>query len=129
MPEQREIFGSRPHLDYLVESVQFDHVGLDYRQEYWFCDCDFEMCMHTNCLLIKTFLGWHDVEVFALRPCDPLSMYVPVPSCWIRWEQSRPLLVPSPSVFAYFSGLLLHGSEAEWCIFDRSQLQSSRCLL
>lgn len=51
--------------------------------------------------------------MFFLLPCDRLKMYVPGPISWFGLEPSRILLVPSPSVSAYYSGFVLCGSEAD----------------
>lgn len=40
-------------------------------------------------------------------------MYVPLPDWSAGWEPSRLLLLPSPSLFANYSGVLLHSSDVE----------------
>lgn len=63
--------------------------------------------------MIKTFVGLHNVEVFALPPCDAPRMYVLVPKWCVTWEPCRILLVTSQSIFMNYWGLLLRGFETE----------------
>lgn len=69
--------------------------------------------MSLSCRLTETFVGWHNIEVFAILPIDRPVAYVLVPSRWVGWEPGCLLLVPSLFVLSYYSGLVVCGSEAE----------------
>lgn len=51
--------------------------------------------------------------MIALPPRDDLVVYIPVWDRWAGWEPRHWLLVRSASVFAYYSGLILCGSDAD----------------
>lgn len=55
------------------------------------------------------FVGWHNLEMFAVPPRDLSRYYVAVTGFWRDWEAHRMLCVPSPPVFAYYSGVLGDG--------------------
>lgn len=113
MHNQGDSLADKPSLEYFVVSRQFDGLWSVDHQEYWARNCNFEMHMRTNRRLAKTFAGWHNVKVFALPSHDRPGVYVSVPGWWVGWESSLSLLVPSPSVFVYYSGLMLCGSKAD----------------
>lgn len=96
-------------------SQRFDRIWFVDRHEYWERDCDFEMLLRTIRRTIKTLVGWHSVEVLGLPPFDR-----PVVMCWFLvngLDGSQVvcflLLVPSPSGFAYYSGLMQYGFETD----------------
>lgn len=71
------------------------------------------MRMWTLRRLIKAFVGWHNAVLSALPLRNLPMMYVQVSDWWIGWDPNHFLLVPLPSVFTNYSGLMLWGSEAE----------------
>lgn len=85
--------------------------------------------MCTSRQLVKTFVGLHNFEELALPLLHRLKMYGPVLDWWLGWELSHILLVLWPSVFAYYSCLLLCGSEADnvqlWRIAFKELLMSA----
>lgn len=113
MPEQGEGIADEPNLKYFVVSWRFGGLWFVDLHECWAHNCSSERRMCTNRLLIKKVVGCHIVEVFVLPPCGRLMMYAPVPDFWICWEPSHFLFVSSPSIFPYYCGLTLHGSEAD----------------
>lgn len=100
----------KSNLEYCVVSLQFNSLWFVERHNYWMCDCDFEMHMRESRRLIKNLIEWHNVEVVAPLHRDRPALYVPVR---VGWEPSRLFLVPLPSFFAYYSGQVLCGSEAD----------------
>lgn len=113
MYDEGDRLADKPNLGYFLASLQFDGLWFVDHDEYWNHDWDFEMCMHTNCRLTKMFVGRHYEGVFAFITRDHPVVYVLEPSWWICWKPSDLLLVPSASVFAYSSGLILCGSEVD----------------
>lgn len=53
------------------------------------------------------------MKVFALPHCNHLAMYVPLPDCWFGEKPGHGHLLPSPSVFVYYSVLTLCEIEAD----------------
>lgn len=62
--------------------------------------------------LIKTFVRGPVVKGFELPIYDRPVKYGPVPDFWVGWEPSPLMLVPSPSIFAYPSGIMQRWSRA-----------------
>lgn len=67
MSDQGDGLADKPNLEYFLVLQRFDGLSYVYWPEYWARDCDFEMHMRTNRMLVKTFAGWPNVEVFALH--------------------------------------------------------------
>lgn len=53
------------------------------------------------------------MEVLVLPPRDHAVVFVPMPDWCVGWEPSSLFLEPSPSVFAYYSSLMLCRYEAD----------------
>lgn len=105
----------QPSLEYFVVSPRLDVLSLVEQHEYYACDFDFdfEMCLCTSYRLTKTFVGGHNLGVFAL-PHSVLPMFYGLGPNWqVDWEPNRFFLVPFSSIFACYSGLMLCGSEAD----------------
>lgn len=71
------------------------------------------MRLHTDLRLMKTFVGWFNVEVFAPPHHDRPMVCLPVADWKIGLEPSGWLVVPSPSVLANYPSLTLCGSKAD----------------
>lgn len=56
---------------------------------------------------VGIFVGWRNLEGFALLIADSFSFYVRVPPCWGEYEVWRVLFASSPSVLAYYSNYTL----------------------
>lgn len=63
-----EGLSDKRHLNYFVPSWLFDRVWLLGRHKNCSRDCDLEMCMLPDQLLIKKFVGCHNVRVVSLPP-------------------------------------------------------------
>lgn len=64
----------------------------------------------------------HNVDFFGLPSPDCLKVYVLLPDWWVCKEPSRLLLVSSPSIFAYYSDLMLRCSKADEAHFWRTAI-------
>lgn len=51
----------------------------------------------------------HNIEMLAKLPGHCSELYVTVLDWWLKLEFSRPLYVPTPSVFSYSIGLYMSG--------------------
>lgn len=69
--------------------LQFEGLGFFDCNDYWAPDCRFQIQMGTNRLLMRTFAGWHDVEVYALPHCNLLGVCVQVADWWVGWEPNH----------------------------------------
>lgn len=74
--------------------------------EYCACHCNFVIVMPMNSQLTQTFVGCHNVEVFALPLRDCPVFYVVMPDWWVGWELSHLVLGALQSIFAYHSCLI-----------------------
>lgn len=95
MRDQEDNLADKPNLEYSVFSPRSDGLWFVDRNECWAHNCDFEMPLPTNIRLIKTFVKWHNVDVFLPPPCARLAVYVPVPGWSVVWELGYLLLVAS----------------------------------
>lgn len=77
--EQGDVLVNKPNLEYFIMLPWFNKLCIVDCHEYWACDFNFKMQMHTNRGLVKTFAGWHNVKVFAIPPSDRPVVHVPVP--------------------------------------------------
>lgn len=102
-----------PDLEYSMVPLQLEGLWIYDDHEYLACVSDSDMRMSTNRRLIKMFVGWHSVEIFVLLPWDGPPKFVPRLDWSICWEWGLMLLGTSPSVSAYYSGLMWHGSRAD----------------
>lgn len=76
--------------------------------EYGAWDLDME-CRRWATPIKPAFVGWHNLEVFALPHAMRHKHYMCVPDWYMPLEPPRVLLVSSPVVFAYYSGASLRG--------------------
>lgn len=70
-------------LEYFLVSLQFDRIWVGGHHGYCAHNCDFEKRMRTIRGLIKTFVWWHDLDVFLLLPRDGPVIFVPRSDWWI----------------------------------------------
>lgn len=71
------------------------------------------MQISTNRRMIKRFVRYHNVKVLVLPTRDQPAMFMPVPGWWSGGTPCGLLLVKLSSVFVYYSGQLIGGSEAK----------------
>lgn len=57
----------------------------------------------------KIFGGWHDVELFSKKAQDLVKYYCGFLSWWMQYKAPTFLLVPTPLVLAYYSGVAMRG--------------------
>lgn len=67
------------------------HYRAGYAEEYE-RELDLEVLQRTN--NHEYFVGWHNLELFAVRPAKCLLYYAPVSVFWIKFESLRLLPVP-----------------------------------
>lgn len=111
MCDQEQGLSDRRIPDYFVVSLRYYGPWFADRLEYWERHFDYEMGMGMNRGLTKTYVGWHNGEVFAHPPRNRAVLYELVSGLRVGWEPSGLLLVLSPFVFADYSGLMVCGSE------------------
>lgn len=92
---------------------QYDRLWFMDNRNHWARDIDAEFRLRNGISGLKAFVGWHNLEYFDMKSLFRRRYYVAVPDWWEKYEPSRFLLCPSPSVYAYHSFESLHGSEAE----------------
>lgn len=102
----------KPKQKIFGESPQIDELWFVNLHGYWEGHCNFEIRMPTNHLLIKVFVGWHNLDEFAIPPRDDPTLLVQLLSWYIKWEPSRLLLVWSLSLLVFFVILKVRGSKA-----------------
>lgn len=98
---------------FVVVALHFDEVWYLDGHQSWVWDTDLKMRLWQDWCQGKTFVGWHNLEVSAIKPRGSPGAYVQVLD-W--WESCKPTLVlfgPSPSQLAYLSNFVLVGSEAD----------------
>lgn len=86
----------------------FDALWFIEGHEYWARDVDIK-CHLRTASNAPAFVGWHNVEIFELPRAERHKHYVIVPVCWALLEPPGVLLVPLPSVFAYYLGVVVVG--------------------
>lgn len=60
---------------------------------------------------LRFFVGWHNLEFFAVSPAKRSLIYLPVPVFWDQFESSRLLHVPSPICLFYFNSVVFGDDE------------------
>lgn len=69
------------------------------------CECDFEYRKHVG--ERNFFIGWHNVEVYALPGPVHATFYPGHRPWWPEFKSCRVLTVPTPPVFSYYSDLVI----------------------
>lgn len=49
----------------------------------------------------RRFVGWHNLEVFAITPCERDMFYQTVQDVWCVYESARALRISTPDVFSH----------------------------
>lgn len=84
MHEQDHGLGDKPYLNYIVDSSKIDSICFVDCHEYWAHHSYFQI--YTSFRMIKTLLGLHTVEMFALPPWHRPKIYESMPDRTVGLE-------------------------------------------
>lgn len=80
MHDRGDSLADIPNLEFFLVSLPFGGPWFADYYKYWARLCDFEVRISMNGQLTKMFVGFHNVEVFALLPLDRPVFYEPLPN-------------------------------------------------
>lgn len=94
--------------------------------EYWALDSDND-CRRCAAAIVSDFIGWQNVEVFALLQPKRNKHNVCVSEWWTLLEAPRILLVPWSTVSAYYLGVILRGRRHSYVVGVVSKSELAVC--